>query len=69
MNHIMNRHNNATVLQAAAETVPASQTTLQVYVDMWRDHKTCMGILDRPGGELVANVSISDRALPELTTL
>jgi hypothetical protein len=47
-------------VQAAAETVPASHTALQVFVDMYRDHKTCMGVLDAPGGSLVGNISISD---------
>ena len=57
-------------VQGAAETVPASEITTQVLVDMWRDRKTCMGIV-APDGELIGNVSISDlRALtPELFPL
>ena len=53
-------------VQAAAETVPAAETTMQVFVDMWRDRKTCMGLTatSEPGSDLVGNVSLSDlRAL------
>lgn len=45
-------------VQAAAETVDASATLVQVLVDMWRDHKSCMGVTFK--GELVGNLSISD---------
>ena len=54
------------IVQAAAETVPAAETTMQVFVDMWRDRKTCMGLTatSEPGSDLVGNVSLSDlRAL------
>ena len=53
-------------MQAAAETVPATETALQVLTDMWRDHKTCMGITDPATGDLVGNMSISD--LRQLST-
>ena len=57
-------------MQGAANTVPATEITTQVLVDMWRDRKTCMGIVS-PDGELIGNVSISDlRAVtPELFPL
>jgi hypothetical protein len=48
--------------------VPATESTIQVLVDMWRDRKTCMGITNPDGGELIGNVSISDlrQLTPEL---
>jgi hypothetical protein len=49
-------------VQAAAETVPATETALQVFVDMWRDRKSCMGIVAE-NNELVGNLSISDLRL------
>lgn len=39
-------------------TVPASLTTLEVFAQMERDHKSSLGITDN--GKLVANVSVSD---------
>ena len=45
-------------VQAAAETEDASATLIQVLVDMWRDHKSCMGVTYK--GDLVGNLSISD---------
>jgi len=53
---------------AAAETVPASQPTLKTLIDMYRDRKTCMGVVDTAGGKLVGNLSISDlrKVTPDL---
>jgi hypothetical protein len=41
--------------------VPATEIALQVFVDMWRDRKSCMGIV--ANNELIGNVSISDLRL------
>jgi hypothetical protein len=45
-------------LQAAAECVEANDQLMTVLAGMYRDKKSCMGVMH--GGHLVGNISISD---------
>lgn len=57
-----NHHSQHRVSTRRVSGSPASAARAQVFVDMWRDRKSCMGIVDGKG-DLVGNLSISDLRL------